>query len=358
MPSIEKNNSVNNNVSNFVETAKNKTSAAASAVANHPMTQSVANGPVVENVKDQSAKTQAEFSNLAASRTTPQTPAATGQQLTHYHSFFSSLLSWNNPRASGIAYASIVTFIFAARYLDILRYAFKLTWMTLGVTVLAEVAGKAVLSHGLASQFRPKKYFTVSKSTLDSLTGDFSELVNFFVIESQRILFAENLFASIAAFLGAFISYYLIKFVPFWGLTLISTSVLFLSPLIYKTNKEVIDHYIAQATEIVNQQSKQVRDLAAQQASRASETTKQYVGDYSHKAQELIGNARGRSTSPTTVKSEPAVKKESPSAFKAEDFPTAPKEVFPSAPKEVLQDAPSAEEVGKSLNTDDPLIAA
>jgi hypothetical protein len=107
-------------------------------------------------------------------------------------------LSWNNPRASGIAYASIVTFIFAARYLDILRYAFKLTWMTLGVTVLAEVAGKAVLSQGLASSFRPKKYFTVSKSTLDSLTGDFSELVNFFVIESQRIVFAENLLASVA----------------------------------------------------------------------------------------------------------------------------------------------------------------
>ena len=152
----------------------------------------------MEKARVESSKTQAEFSNLAASRQTPETPAATGQQLTHYHSFFSSLLSWNNPRASGIAYASIVTFIFAARYLDILRYAFKLTWMTLGITVLAEVAGKAVLSHGLASQFRPKKYFTISKSTLDSLTGDFSELVNFFVIESQRIVFAENLLASVA----------------------------------------------------------------------------------------------------------------------------------------------------------------
>ncbi|EHL02923.1 putative Reticulon-like protein 1 [Glarea lozoyensis 74030] len=313
------------------------------------MTQSVANGPVVEKAKIESNKTQAEFSNLAASRQTPETPAATGQQLTHYHSFFSSLLSWNNPRASGIAYASIVTFIFAARYLDILRYAFKLTWMTLGVTVLAEVAGKAVLSHGLASQFRPKKYFTISKSTLDSLTGDFSELVNFFVIESQRIVFAENLFATVASFLGAFISYYLIKFVPFWGLTLISTTVIFISPLIYKTNKETIDHYVAQATDIVNQQSKQVRDMAAQQASRASETTKQYVGDYSHKAQELIGNARGRSNSPTAVKSEPALKQDSP-AFKADDFPVAPKEDF--------KVPPSVADSANKLKSDDPLITA
>ena len=150
------------------------------------------------NIKDQHAKASNEFSNLAASRTTPSQPAATGQQLTHYHSFFSTLLSWNNPRASGIAFLSTVIFIFAARYLNILRYGFKLTWMTLGVTVAAEVLGKAILGQGLSSQLRPKKYFTISKSTLDGLTGDLHELINFFVIESQRILFAENVFASVA----------------------------------------------------------------------------------------------------------------------------------------------------------------
>jgi hypothetical protein len=155
-------------------------------------------GPVAENVKEQHAKTQAEFSNLAAARITPSSTTANGQQLTHYHSFFSSLLSWDNPRASGIAYASIVAFIFAARYLDILRYTFKLTWMTLAVTVLAEVAGKTIMSHGLASQFRPRKYYTLSKATLDSLIGDVHELINFFVIEAQRIVFAENVYVSAA----------------------------------------------------------------------------------------------------------------------------------------------------------------
>ena len=70
--------------------------------------------------------------------------------------------------------------------------------MILGVTIAAEVAGKTVLGQGLSSQFRPKKYYTVSKETLNSLTGDLHELINFFVIESQRIVFAENVFASIA----------------------------------------------------------------------------------------------------------------------------------------------------------------
>ena len=63
-------------------------------------------GPVAQNVKDQHQKTANEFSNLAAARQTPANPAATGQPLTHYHSFFSELLSWNNPRAYILALSS------------------------------------------------------------------------------------------------------------------------------------------------------------------------------------------------------------------------------------------------------------
>ncbi len=87
---------------------------------------------------------------------------------------------------------TVVSFIFCARYLHVLRYAFKAAYMTLAVTVVAEVAGQALISTGLTSQFRPRKYFTLSKETLDSMIGDVHELINFFVIESQRILFVEN----------------------------------------------------------------------------------------------------------------------------------------------------------------------
>lgn len=330
IPSVETTNG--SSLEDAKNTVVNNASAAANAVKNHPITQSVTNGPVAENIKEQHAKTANEFSNLSASRTTPATPAATGQQLTHYHSFFSSLLSWNNPRASGIAYLSIVLFIFAARYLDILRYAMKLTWVTLAITVAAEAAGKALFSTGFTSQIRPRKYYTVRKETLDSFMGDVTELINFFVIESQRIVFAENLLASGAAFVGAFLSYYLIKVVPFWGLTLISTSVIFLTPLIYKANQELIDHHIKNASDVINSQTEQVKQLASHHAARATETTKQYAGEYAAKAQEMIGS-RSRSVSPTITKAEPApIKKENIPAYKSEDFPAAPKEEFKSVP--------------------------
>jgi len=50
----------------------------------------------------------------------------------------------------------------------------------------------------------------------------------------------------------------------------------------------------------------------------------------------MIGNARGRSVSPTLsgkpAKTESEVKKENVPSYKAEDFPAAPKEEFKSAP--------------------------
>ncbi|OBT84254.1 hypothetical protein VE02_06982 [Pseudogymnoascus sp. 03VT05] len=263
-------------------------------------------GPVAENVKAEATKTSAELSALSASRQTPATRTATGQHLTHYHSFFGSLFSWENPRASALAYAATVIFIFAARYLDLLRYGLKLTWMALGVTVAAEVAGRALFNAGFTSQIRPRKYYTVPKATLDSMTGDLDELINFFVIESQRLLFAENVLASGAALFSAFISYHLVKIVPLWGLALIGTSVLFLGPLVYTTNKALIDGQIEQLSQVVNAQTTQVRQMASQHASNAAATTKMYVGDYSAKAQEIIG--RARSSSPADRKSvEPSV---------------------------------------------------
>ncbi|TEA12955.1 Reticulon-like protein 1 [Colletotrichum sidae] len=291
--------------------------------------QQIANGPVAQNVKDQSAKASTEFGNLAASRRTPDTPAATGQPLTHYHSFFFELISWNNPRASAIAYASIVSLIFAARYLDVLRYSLKLTWMVLGTTVLAEIAGKAVLNNGLATQLRPRRYYVIPRETLDALIGDVHELINFFVIEAQRVLFAENVAASAAAFLGAFIAYYLVKIVPLWGLALIGTTSVFGIPLIYTSNQELIDAQLNKAGEVLNQQTSQFRTVASKHTAQAADITKQYVGDYTAKAQQLIGRRSvSPEASPKPASAAPAAPAPAAPSVEEKDFPAAPSTEF------------------------------
>ena len=116
--------------------------------------------------------------------------------------------------------------------------------------------------------------------------------------------------------------YWLIKFVPLWGLSLIGATVIYMGPLVYLSNREVIDSQIASASEIASAQAIQVKNLAGQHTSRATETIKGYAGDYTAKAQEMIGSARGRSASPEV----PHKAESSPPAYNAADFPHAPRQ--------------------------------
>lgn len=291
------------------------------SIQNHPSVQNaketVLNGPVAQQAKAEGAKTRDEFADLANSKQIPEQKTDTGQNLTHYHSMFYRLLSWKNPRATGISFAAAVLFIFAARYLNVIRYIIKLTWIVLGTTAAAEVAGQAALGKGLTSQFRPRQYFTIPKASLERLLDDVEQLINFFVIESQRIVFAENVYVTIAAFFASLISYFLIKFVPMWGLALIATITAYIGPLVYIQNKEVIDAQLEKGRSLASQQATQIRELASKQAANASQTVQGLTQQYTTKAQETINQYRGRSPS---------------AEVKKEDFPSAPKTDLKSEP--------------------------
>jgi len=128
--------------------------------------------------------------------------------------------------------------------------------------------------------------------------------------------------AASQALFASFVAYWLVKIVPYWGLALIATTTLFLVPLIYTSNQELIDHHIQQASDIVNAQTNQIRDVASKHTAHATEITKQYMGDYTTKAQQLL---RGRSA-------EPEVAPKSGKQYQANDFPAAPKDNLKSEP--------------------------
>ena len=87
---------------------------------------------MAQKARDEANKTSSQFSNVANSRVTPSETTATGQPLTHYHSMFYNILSWENPRVTGIAFASIIIFIFFTRYVPVLKYFFKAAYTILG----------------------------------------------------------------------------------------------------------------------------------------------------------------------------------------------------------------------------------
>jgi len=50
----------------------------------------------------------------------------------------------------------------------------------------------------LASSFRPRKYYTIPRETLEASLEDLEQFINFFVIELQRVIFAENVLHTVA----------------------------------------------------------------------------------------------------------------------------------------------------------------
>ncbi|KAB8277178.1 Reticulon-domain-containing protein [Aspergillus minisclerotigenes] len=320
----------------------------------------VTNGPVVDHIKSEAARTEQELRELKNARVTPSTTTATGQHLTYYHSLLYSLLSWEQPRATAVSFATVVTFIFAARYLPLLRWFFKFIYVALGFTAAAELGGRLVLSQGLASSFRPRKYYTIPKETIEGVYEDLEQLLNFVLLEFQRILFAENIVHTVAAFAAAFSAYWLIKWLPFWGLSLIAVTIAYIGPLVYMNNREVIDAQIENIQEVVNSQAHQLKDLAEERTSHATGLMKQYVDDYSAKAQEYIGQRRSVSPQMTKVSTpEPVIKKEidTEPVFKTTDFPEAPKEEPVAVKEEPVAVAESIEH--PALNAEkEPLLAA
>lgn len=49
---------------------------------------------------------------------------------------------------------------------------------------------------------RPRKYWTIPRDSLERSLDDVEQLINFFVIESQRILYAENVYATVGVCLS------------------------------------------------------------------------------------------------------------------------------------------------------------
>ena len=212
-----------------------------------------------------------------------------------------------------------------------------MTWIALGSTVLAELVGKGIMGQGLVTSMRPRKYITISQDTLASIIDDVHELFNFFAIELQRILFVEDVCATVGAFFASLISYYLVKVVPYWGLAVIGVTAAFFLPLIYKSNQELIDSQIKQAGDILDAQTRQLREAAEKHTVQAAEMGKQYLGDYTSKAQAML---QGRSSPPETV-SKPSPNKD----YKNSDFPNVPK----NAPGVATDESDAAKE-------EDPLL--
>ena len=101
---------------------------------------------------------------------------------------------------------------------------------------------------------------------------------------------------------------------------------IFLGPLIYISNQELIDGHLEHASNIVSAQASQVKDLASEHTGKAFESIKASTSDYTDKASSMIGQSRQKI--PTMQQAKATVTGNT--GIKEESFPTAPKTDLPS----------------------------
>ncbi len=126
------------------------------------------------------------------------------------------------------------------------------------------------------------------------------------------------------AFTTALITYFLVKITPAWGLALLFTTLAYFVPLAYLQNQELIDHHITNASNMVSQQTEQLRDIASQQTNKAVEASSSAFKTYGARASEMVGQAKQTAVDKGVVKQETADQMPGSTQAKPDDFPSAP----------------------------------
>lgn len=137
------------------------------------------------------------------------------------------------------------------------------------------------------------------------------------------------------AFFTTLIGYFLVKVTPLWGLALLSTVVLYLAPLVYIKNKDVIDAHLNNAADIANKQTEQLRQVAAKNTNKAFEATSSATSQYVSMAQEYMGGAKKSAVDKGYISKETAEK--APGAPVEKNYATSSFKLdttTPSAPAE------------------------
>jgi hypothetical protein len=131
---------------------------------------------------------------------------------------------------------------------------------------------------------KPRNYYQVNKDSFDLLFGEIANVSNFFVLEFQRLLFAEKTSHTALAFVISFLAYKLVRYIPLWGLALIGSILAFAIPPLYLRNQEVIDKHIEQAQTMAAEKVKMAQDIAGEKVGVVSERAKSVTSEWGKKA--------------------------------------------------------------------------
>ncbi|KAH6983501.1 Reticulon-domain-containing protein [Ilyonectria sp. MPI-CAGE-AT-0026] len=188
-------------------------------------------------------------------------------------------ISWEDPGRTLGSYALAMSILCAAHYVPLTRLALKAVATSLGVISLTEFAGRCFGPNTFLTRLRPAEYYKVQESTLNATLQDIHDFVQYAVVKAQKLIFAENLDQTFAAFIGLTSLYWLIKIVPPFGLAVLGLTSVYMAPLFTSPRaREVAHNTTVRAGELAS--------AAAEKGNSLAQDSKAQAVDLASKAQQ------------------------------------------------------------------------
>lgn len=167
---------------------------------------------------------------------------------------------------------------------------------------VAEFASRSLGPNSLSARLRPKEYKNVPEATLNATLKDIHDLIQYAVIQAQRIVFGQDLDKTFAVsrilidrrfgltnrqtFLSCTALYWLTKIVPPLWLAVMGLTSLYIAPLVASPRGRAVAHNAGvRAQELTN--------AAAGNSKRLAQDGKANVVDLSSKARQTTLDAEG-----------------------------------------------------------------
>ncbi|KIW63013.1 hypothetical protein PV04_09895 [Phialophora macrospora] len=196
-------------------------------------------------------------------------------------------ISWEDPTRTAATYIGALAVLFGAHYLPLTQTALKAGITTLGVVSVSEFVSRQFGPNSISKRLRPEEYKTVPETILNDTLKDIHDLVQFAVVQAQRIFFGQDLHNAIAAFLGLTALYALIQVVaPFW-LAVIGLTSVFIAPLIASPRARA-------AAREAKKRGQELASSATDKGKELAENGKAKAGELSSRTQQAAKDAQGR----------------------------------------------------------------
>jgi hypothetical protein len=219
-------------------------------------------------------------------------------------------ISWEDPSRTMTSYASVMAALFAVHYLPLTKTGLKIGATAFGVAAAAEYAHGLFTPNTVMSRLRPRQYRKIPEPVLNDTLKDVHDLLQFLVVEAQRVVYAEKLDRTVAAFVGFTSLYWLVKVLSPFALTLFTVTMIYATPLIMSPRgRQAMEEAKVQATQLGNtalettqslaadgrvkaaEMSSKAQETAAGLTQAASETASNVTAQTSDKASQLYNSA-------------------------------------------------------------------